>query len=140
MGSVLCPLAKEGADVCLSSDEHTVAQIIEAPEGLGAMAVLDFVGIDATLAMVAQSARRMGWIIVVGIGGGVFPFSFTALPHGSSIMTAFGCTTSKLEEVVALAEAGKVKPVIQRFPMAEVESVYEKLQKNEINGRAVLIP
>lgn len=39
-----------------------------------------------------------------------------------------------------LAEAGKLKPQIQRFALEEVETVYKKLQANEIAGRAVLIP
>lgn len=132
--------AEKGADLCLSSDETTAKQIKDATNGLGAMAVLDFVGIDATLTMAAQSLRRMGRIVMVGIGGGVFPFSYTALPQGCSLMTVLGGSTGELAEVVALAEAGKVKPHIQRFALEEVDAVYKKLQANEIAGRAVLIP
>jgi propanol-preferring alcohol dehydrogenase len=82
----------------------------------------------------------MGQIVVVGIGGGVLPLAYNTLPRGGSLMTVLGGSTGELAEVVALAEAGKVKPRIQRFPLGEVVAVYEKLQANEIAGRAVLIP
>jgi propanol-preferring alcohol dehydrogenase len=132
--------AEKGADICLPSDETTAKQIKDATNGLGAMAILDFVGIDATLAMAAQSIRRMERIVLVGIGGGVLGFSYTALPQGCSLMTVLGGSTGELAEVVALAEAGKVKPRIQRFPLEDVVNVYQKLRANEINGRAVLVP
>jgi len=132
--------ADKGATLCLPSDETTAQQIKEATRGLGAMAVLDFVGIDATLAMAAKSLRYMGRVVLVGIGGGVLPVSYTTLPKGSSLMTVLGGSTRELAEVVALAEAGKVKPHIQRFPLDQVDTVYKQLQANEIAGRAVLIP
>jgi propanol-preferring alcohol dehydrogenase len=130
----------KGADVCLPSDETTAERIKDATRGLGALAVLDFVGIDATLAMAAQSVRRMGRIVTVGIGGGVYPFSYATFPQGCSLMTVLGGSTAELANVVALAEAGKIKPHTQRFALAEVHTLYEKLHASGIAGRAVLIP
>ena len=85
--------AEKGASLCLPSDETTAKQIKEATGGLGAMAVIDFVGIDATLTMAAQSLRRTGRIVMVGIGGGVLPFSYKTLPPGCSLMTVLGGST-----------------------------------------------
>jgi len=129
-----------GADLCLRSDESAAQRIKDESEGLGAMAILDFVGIDQTMAMAAQSLRRMGRIVTVGIGGGVFPYAFGAVPQGASLITTLGGSVSELAEVVALAEAGRVKPHIERFPLDRVTEVYDKLRANEISGRAVLIP
>lgn len=53
-------------------------------------AFIAFVEIDATLSMVAQSLRRTGRIVMVGIGGGVLPFSYNVLPQGCSLMTVLG--------------------------------------------------
>jgi propanol-preferring alcohol dehydrogenase len=130
----------KGADLCLPSDGTTAERIKEATKGLGATAVLDFVGIDATLAMAVASLRTRGRIIVVGIGGGTYPFTYTGLPFGASIMTVLGGSTVELVEVVALAESGKITPLIQRFSLDEVDAVYEKLAAGEIVGRAVVIP
>jgi propanol-preferring alcohol dehydrogenase len=132
--------AEKGVSLCLPSDETTAKQIKEGIRGLGAKAVLDFVGIDATLAMAAQSLRYMGRIVLVGIGGGVLPVSYKSLPKSSLLMTVLGGSTRELAEVVALAESGKVKPHIERFSLKEVGTVYRKLLVNKIAGRAVLIP
>ena len=134
-------MARErGADLCLPSDENTVQQIMDATDGVGAMAILEFVGIDATMAMAAQSLRQMGRIVLVGIGGGVLPLAFNTLPEGCSLMTTMGGSKAELAEVVALAEAGMVTPHTTRFPLDQAVDVYEKLHANEIVGRAVLIP
>ena len=129
-----------GAHACLPSDDTTVEQVTALTGGQGATVVLDFVGLDATLAIASQVVRKHGQIVLVGIGGGSLPFSFFALPAGCSIAATLGGTTSELAEIVALAEAGRVTPHIHKFPLDEVASVYEQLEANQIKGRAVLVP
>ena len=129
-----------GADVCLLSDEDTAAEIQKMTDGIGAMAVIDFVGVDATLAMAAQSARRHGRIVIVGLGGGTFPFRFAALPFGCSMVTTMGGTTPELAEVIALAESGRIQPRLEKYRLEQAAGVYDKLKNNQIAGRAVLVP
>jgi propanol-preferring alcohol dehydrogenase len=134
-------LARElGADVCLESDERTAEAVLEATGGLGAMAVFDFVGLDATLALAAQVIRRQGTIALVGLGGGTLPLQPGVLPFGCSVGYTLGGSASELAEIVALAEAGRVQPHIERHPLDQVAEVYEKLQRNQVKGRAVLVP
>ncbi len=129
-----------GAHVCLPSDDTTAAEVRKATGGLGATVTLDFVGIDATLALAAQSARQRGEIVLIGIGGGTFPFQFGALPYACSLVTTSGGSTGELVELVALAETGRIHPHIEEFPLDQVGIVYERLHRNEISGRAVLRP
>ncbi len=56
------------------------------------------------------------------------------------MVSTYGGSVLELAEVVALAEAGRIKSHITRFPLDEVEQVYEKMKNNEIRGRAVLVP
>ena len=135
-------LASElGAGLCLPSDETTVSEIRKATHGLGAMVVLDFVGIDATLRMAVEAIRKGGQIIVVGLGGGTLPFQAgTTIPFGCSVVSTLGGSTAELAEIVALTEAGRVKAKFERFKLAEVTEVYKKLEANEITGRAVVTP
>jgi len=56
------------ADRALDSDEHTSEAVKEATGGLGASAVFDFVGIDATLQLAASVIRKRGKITIVGLG------------------------------------------------------------------------
>ncbi len=129
-----------GAHICLPSDDNTAAEIRKATGGLGAMVTFDFVGVDATLAMAAQAARQRGEIVLIGIGGGTLPFQFGTLPYACSVVTTYGGSTGELTELIALAEAGRIQPHIEEFPLDQVAAVYERLQQGDITGRAVLRP
>jgi len=129
-----------GADLCLMPGEKTAAEILAATSGIGAMAVLDFVGADATMALAAAAACKGGCIAIVGLGGGTFPLRFGALPYGCSVVTTMGGTTMELAEVVALAESGRVQPHIEKYQLDQAVEVYDKLKNNGITGRGVLVP
>jgi propanol-preferring alcohol dehydrogenase len=129
-----------GAHLTLPSDDNLPAEVKKATDNLGAMVVLDFVGNDVTLAMSAQMARKQGQIVVVGIGGGTLPFQYGVLPYGCAVISTLGGTTGELAEVVALAEAGRIEPQIERYKLDQIDAVYQKLEKGEIAGRAVLVP
>ena len=129
-----------GADICLQSNDQTASEIKKASQGLGAMAVLDFVGADPTLALAVQVTRKCGQIVGVGLGGGTLPVQVGALPWGMTVVTTLGGSTSELAEAVALAEAGRIAPKIEKFQLDDVAEVYRKLETNEITGRAVLVP
>ena len=132
--------AEIGADLCLISQDNAAEEIQAATDGIGAMAVIDFVGVDTTIALAAQAARKNGRIVIVGLAGGTFPFRFGALPFGCSMVTTMGGTTPELAEVVALAESGRVQPLIEKYKLDQAVEVYDKLKNNRITGRAVLVP
>lgn len=129
-----------GADVCLISDDSAAAAILEASSGQGAIAVLDFVGIDSTMLLASQVVRRRGEIVVVGMGGGVLPFRNGSIPYGCSLTYTLGGSTQELAEIVALAERGRIKPHIEKFSLDDIDDVYQRLHDNAISGRAVLVP
>ena len=79
-------------------------------------------------------------IVLIGIGGGTLPFQFGTLPYACSVVTTYGGSTGELTELLALAEAGRIQPHIEEFPLDQVAAVYERLQQNDITGRAVLRP
>ena len=132
--------ASMGADRCLLSADGTAGEIMAATNGIGAMAAVDFVGLDTTMALTAAVVRKNGRIAIVGLGGGTFPFRFGALPYGCSMVTTMGGTTPELAEVVALAESGRVQPHVEKYPLDQAVDVYDRLKNNQITGRAVLIP
>lgn len=130
-----------GAELALPSDDDARTKIREFSGGAGASAVLDFVGVDATLTLAARTIRQLGSIIAVGLGGGHLDFRVGAtLPWGASISTGYGGSRADLTEVVALAEAGRINPHLEKYPFSEVEDALAKLQKGEIVGRAVMVP
>ena len=68
------------------------------------------------------------------------PVQVGAIPFGVTVVTTLGGSTPELAEAVALAEAGRIEPKIEKFQLDDVAEVYEKLEANEIPGRAVLVP
>lgn len=129
-----------GADETLPSDDSTVQQILDATTGTGAHAVLDFVGINASIDIARQVIRPLGHIVVVGRGGGSINFSPRGLPYGACISATFGGSKLELMELLALAEDGKVSCKIECHPLSQVETVFDKLRRDEIFGRAVIVP
>ncbi|MFI6226551.1 NAD(P)-dependent alcohol dehydrogenase [Micromonospora echinospora] len=135
-------LAREcGADLTLRSGEQAVAEIRAAtPGGRGADVVLDFVGVDATLRMGAASARTVGDLTIVGIGGGTLPVSFFSVPYEVSIQTTYWGSRPELVEVLDLGARGLVRPKTTTFGLDEAVDVYRRLQAGEVAGRAVIVP
>jgi len=133
-------MARErGADLVLDAGDNTKQEILDATGGLGVMAAIDFVGVDATLALAASVIRKRGRVIVVGLGGGSFPFRFGSLPYAATIGFTFGGSLIDLVEVVALAESGRVQPHNQYFKFDEVETAYKALHEGTIEGRGVIV-
>ncbi len=132
-------LASElGAHLCLPADAGTDEAVMEATGGLGARAIFDFVGVDETLGLATRIARRLGHIVVVGLGGGSLQLGFASIPNGCQLCFSMGGSRSDLRELVALAEAGRVVPRVTRFPLEETQSVLEKLERGELVGRGVI--
>jgi propanol-preferring alcohol dehydrogenase len=128
-------------DVLAGVDDSTTQQLRELTQGEGAEAVLDFVGVDATIAAGLASVRRAGAFALVGAGGGTFrrPW-FGGLPNEADIFCFQGSSISDARDVLALASGGRVRSVIDVFPFSRVEEAYEQLDTGRLRGRAVVTP
>ena len=129
-----------GADETLLSGEGAVKRIKDMTHGQGAQLVLDMVGVDATLKMAAQAARALGHVTIVGLGGGVLPVNFFTLPHECSVASPFWGSITELVEVVSLAQTGKVRMLVEHFPLERAGEAYKLLHDGKIQGRAVITP
>jgi propanol-preferring alcohol dehydrogenase len=131
---------RSGADLTVTAGESAADEIREATRGRGADVVIDFVGADATLALAAAAGRSLGHITCVGIAGGAFPFSFFSLPYEGSLATTYWGSRPELIEVLALAEAGHLRPEIHRFTLDQAADAYRQLADGKLTGRAVIVP
>ena len=66
-------------------------------------AIIDFVGAQNTLELVAKQIARQGTAVLVGIFGGRIPFGFGAVPHEARFMTSIWGTQGQLVELLDLA-------------------------------------
>lgn len=46
----------------------------------------------------------------------------------------------ELMEVIALAQAGRSQPEVERFPLEEAHSAYRRMHDGQLRGRAVITP
>ena len=134
-------LAKRfGADHLVNSDEHAVAAIRDLTGGRGADVVLDFVGSEATINTARAGARSLGDVTIVGIAGGVVPFSFFSQPHEVSLQTTYWGTRPELVDLLNLAARGLVKAEYTTYSLDEGVQVYHDLHAGKVSGRAVVVP
>jgi propanol-preferring alcohol dehydrogenase len=129
-----------GADETLISGDDAIKRIKDMTRGQGANLVLDMVGADKTLKIAAQVARQLGHVTIVGLGGGALPVNFHNLPHECSVSSPFWGSIPELVEVVSLAQTGKIKMLVEYFPLERVAEAYHLLHEGKIAGRAVITP
>jgi propanol-preferring alcohol dehydrogenase len=129
-----------GADEGLLSGDEAVKHIKDMTHGQGANLVIDMVGVNPTLQMAAQVARTLGHLTIVGLGGGALPLNFYSPPHECSVASPYWGSITELMEVVSLAQAGKIRVLVEHFPLERVGEAYQLLHGGKINGRAVITP
>ena len=129
-----------GADEGLLSDDEVAKRIKDMTGGQGANLVIDMVGVNSTLQMAAQVARTLGHLTIVGLGGGALPVNFSSPAHECSVASPYWGSITELMEVVSLAQAGKIRMLVEHFPLERVAEAYRLLHGGKINGRAVITP
>ena len=105
-----------------------------------AVAVLDLVGSDATMAEAAHLVRPTGVVMVVGEAGGRLPFGFGAVPHEAHLTTSVWGSHRDLVAVVELARAGTLRWDVEALPLERVNEALERLRHGRVRGRLVLVP
>jgi len=134
-------IAKEmGADEGLVSGDDAVKRIKDMTRGLGADVVLDFVGVNPTLTMAAQVSRVLGHLTIVGLGNAALPVNFNSPAKECSVASPFWGSIPELIEVIELAQTGKVKMLVETFPLDRAGEAYHLLHEGKIKGRAVITP
>jgi propanol-preferring alcohol dehydrogenase len=129
-----------GADAVFLADAGAAEEVRRATGGLGAELVLDVVGAAETLAMGAKVLRAEGRLALIGLAGGTLPFGFFGLPYGAQAATSYWGTLPELLELVALAQAGRIRLPVETFPLERAGEAYERLRRGEVSGRAVVVP
>ncbi|MET7477430.1 NAD(P)-dependent alcohol dehydrogenase [Streptomyces sp. NPDC005648] len=119
----------------------TAADLRSRTGGVGAAAVLDFVGGRSSLELAVDVLRPGGELAVVGSGGGELTVRKPgALPPGTRISLPFWGTLPELRTVVALARDGVLRVEVEQFPLSEAPQALARLRSGEVRGRAVLVP
>ena len=130
-----------GAHHTLDPTADDVAAEVDAlTDGTGAHAVLDFVGSDETTGLAPDIVAGGGDHYVVGYGGHVHQPSQALVNGDFSYTGTLVGNYTELQELVALVERGDVDLRTSRRSLDEINDVAAELERNEIEGRAVITP
>jgi alcohol dehydrogenase, propanol-preferring len=129
-----------GAAHGVLAGDHAAHEVRELTKGRGTDLVLDFVGVDATIALAATVARPLSDVTLIGVGMGSYPFSFFTVPYEVSFQSTYWGSLNELIEVVALAEAGKIRAKVERYSLADAAQAYADMAAGTLHGRAVIVP
>jgi propanol-preferring alcohol dehydrogenase len=136
----LATAKKMGADEVLASGDGAVKRIKDITRGQGANLVLDIVGAKPTLETAAQISRVLGHVTIVGLGGGALPVNFHSPAKECSVASPYWGSIPELMEVVSLAQAGKIRMLVEQFSLERASEAYHLLHDGKIQGRAVITP
>jgi len=127
-----------GADHAVVSGPDAAAEIMSITSGRGVDAVLEFVGIDATLALATAVTKPLGAVALVGTGGGTLPFRFGSPKFGVHVFNSASCTLAELQQLFDIVGTGKIEVDVTVFDFADLERGYDDLRAGRIPGRGVL--
>lgn len=134
-------LAREcGADEVVLADGGEVEAIRERTNGLGAEAVIDFVGEGGALEDSIAMLREGGTHYVIGYGG---VLSIPAIDIISAELNFVGNlvgTYNDLAELMTLQAEGKVSLHTSAYPLDAVNDAMDDLDEGRLHGRGILIP
>jgi alcohol dehydrogenase, propanol-preferring len=128
-----------GAHEVVRSDETAANVVMEKTNGKGIDFILDIVGNNQTLQLAAKISRPQGRITVVGMQGGSVPVGWNRIATSCEFALSLGSTRKDLQEVCQLATEGLLRIDLEKFTFDQIPEAYEKLRKNELNGRAVIV-
>ena len=130
-----------GADAAVVPQEAAKAVRALSENGAADLAI-DFVGTRATFDLGRSLLGFGGRFIAVAPGDETASVSADDLVDGGkAYLGAYSSTMADLARVLALAEAGRLRPVVtRRAPLADAAAVLDDLRAGKIVGRAALFP
>ena len=83
--------------------------------------------------------RRGGTIALNGLPAGDFPMSiFDMVLNGTTVRGSIVGTRLDLQEALDFAGEGKVKATVKSEPLENINSIFERMHKGQIEGRIVI--
>ncbi len=122
------------------SEERIVQEVLDITDGVGAQQIIDFVGRDETTELGPQIAAGNADHHIVGYGGHIHQPAQTLVSGEFGFRGTLVGKYAELQELMALVDRGDVELHTSQYDLGEVNTVAEKLEHGEIEGRAVITP
>lgn len=86
-----------------------------------------------------RSVRRGGTCVLVGLPPEEMPIPiFDTVLNGVSVVGSIVGTRKDLQECLEFAARGKVKAIIQKRTLEEINAIFDEMEKGDIAGRVVM--
>lgn len=129
---------RAGAERAVLPDDAEQA-VAELAVG-GADAVVDLVASESTLAAAARLVGAGGVVSIVGVGSARLPVGMHAVPLGTRVDVPFWGSRGDLVDVLELGRRGLLEVETEAVGFDDVVATYDRLDRGDVLGRAVLVP
>ena len=134
-------LARElGADHTVRVDGGQVETVRELCDGLGAEAIIDFVGEKGAIQDGIGMIRDGGFYCVIGYGENIDIPTIDVISREISFIGNLVGTYADLQELMTLAAQGKVTLHTCTYPLEAINDAMADLDAGRLQGRGILIP
>ncbi|MDN5745266.1 MAG: NAD(P)-dependent alcohol dehydrogenase [Nocardioidaceae bacterium] len=129
-----------GADVGILADGDHVDKVLELTGGVGAEAVVDFVGEGGATADGVAMLRRAGNYYVVGYGENINVPTIDVISTEINFIGNLVGSFNDLQELMVLAANGNVTLHTTTYKLEDFQQAVDDLGKGKVRGRAILVP
>ncbi|MGC5327145.1 alcohol dehydrogenase AdhP [Brevibacillus sp. SYSU BS000544] len=127
-----------GADLTVNAMDTDPVAFIEEQVG-GVHAAISVAVTAKAFEQAYRSIRRGGTCVIVGLPTGDLPLPiFDTVLNGVQVKGSIVGTRKDLQESLQFASEGKVKVIYETFKLDDINDVFDKMEKGQINGRIVL--
>jgi NAD+-dependent secondary alcohol dehydrogenase Adh1 len=134
-------LAREvGADHTIKVDGSQVDTVKELTDGLGAEAILDFVGEKGAIQDGIAMVQDGGFYYVIGYGENLDVPTIDVISREISFIGNLVGTYTDLEDLMTLTAQGQVRLHTTTYPLDAVNDAMADLNEGRLQGRGILVP
>ena len=134
-------LARElGADHTVKVDDTQVDKVKELTDGLGAEAIIDFVGEKGAIEDGVAMLRDGGFYYVIGYGENINIPTIDVISREISFIGNLVGTYTDLQELMTLTAQGQVSLHTTTYPLEAINDAMADLDAGQLQGRGILIP
>ena len=131
---------ERGADHTIKVDGSQVEQVTDLTGGLGAEAIIDFVGEKGAIQDGIAMVRDGGFYYVIGYGENIDIPTIDVISREISFIGNLVGTYNDLSELMTLTAQGKVSLHTTTYPLDAINDAMADLDGGLLQGRGILIP
>src|SRR2546423_11420782 len=129
-----------GADQAVKVDGSHVEKIKEMTDGLGAEAIIDFVGEKGAIEDGIAMVRDGGFYYVIGYGENIDIPTIDVISREISFIGNLVGSYTDLSELMTLTAQGKVSLHTTTYPLEAINDAMADLDGGRLQGRGILVP